>query len=175
MDLNRKKELLLLVDSIGKDVNADNCGNYVPKIINAIEIGKKYNDKNKFKIALENMKNTSFGGKAQKIGYRNFVDNIITKKEYNIDSLDFEELEFVFSWLRRIVKTKSENNKINNYDSNKNNNYSDNRKNNYNRNLRDNETNRKSVATNKANINKPYNNTKEDLDNPFSALKNIKF
>ena len=84
MNLERKKELLRLVDSIGKDINNDGCGNYIPRVINALEISKKYNDLNKFKIALESMKKSSFGGNSEKQGYYNFVDNIIKKSEYNI-------------------------------------------------------------------------------------------
>lgn len=108
LDLERKKELLKLVDSLGKDINNDVCGNYMPRVINAVEIGKKYNDIKKFYDALEGMKKSSFGGNSERQGYNNFVDNIIKKREYNINSLDFDELTFVFSWLRRVVKTKSE-------------------------------------------------------------------
>lgn len=123
MDLERKKELLRLVDSMGKDVNNDNCGNYIPRVINAVEIGMKYNDKDKFKTALEGMKKTSFGGNAERQGYFNFVDNIIKKREYRIDSLNFEELMFVFSWLRRVVKTKEAKKKDNSGGYNKNESY----------------------------------------------------
>lgn len=107
MELNRKKELLLLAESIGREISNDNCGNYVPKIINAINIGKKYNDKNKFNIALIKMKNTTFGGKSERFGYCNFVDKTIKKPEYHINELSFEELEFIFSWVRRIVLKES--------------------------------------------------------------------
>lgn len=131
MDIKRKKELLLLVDSIAKDIRNDNCGNYTPKIINAIEIGKKYNDMKKFEVVLEKLKSSTFGGKSEKEGYANFVDNIVNKREYKINSLSFEELEFVFSWIGRIIKTKKSNE---NYDGknknfnvrNKNNNYHNN-------------------------------------------------
>ena len=41
MELKRKKELLLLADSIAKDINNQGCGNYVPKILNSISIAKK--------------------------------------------------------------------------------------------------------------------------------------
>ena len=128
MDIERKKELLLLVDSIAKDMRNDNCGNYTPKIINAIKIAKKYNDVNKFKVALEILKSTTFGGDAEKKGYSNFVNNIVNKSEYKINTLNFEELEFVFSWVGRIIKVEKSkenyNNKNNNfYDRNKNNNY----------------------------------------------------
>ena len=151
MELNRKKYLLSLADSIGKDINSHNCGNYVPKVLNAIEIGKKYNDKKKFKVALENMKKTSFGGNSQKIGYSNFLDNIITKKEYDIENLSFEELEFVFSWVRRIVFIKSK-------DSNNRKEY---KKSNNNRNFYKDKSNHQ--LDNRIN------------DNPFAVLSNLKF
>lgn len=130
LDIKRKKELLLLVDSIAKDMRNDNCGNYTPKIINAIEIAKKYNDMKKFEVVLEKLKTTTFGGNSEKEGYANFVDNIVNKKEYKINTLNFEELEFVFSWVGRIIKTKKSNENYNNknsnfHNSNKNNNYHD--------------------------------------------------
>ncbi len=114
MDIARKKELLLLVDSIVKDIRNDNCGNYTPKIINAIEIAKKCNDIKKFEFVLKKLKASTFWGNPEKKGYVNFVDNIVKKREYKINSLTFEELEFVFSWVGRIIKTKNSNE---NYDN----------------------------------------------------------
>lgn len=136
MNIDRKKELLLLVDSIAKDIRNDNCGNYTPKIINAIEIAKKYNDINKFEFVLKKLKSSTFGGNSEKEGYGNFVDNIVNKREYKINSLSFEELEFVFSWVGRIIKTKKGNENYNNMDKNfndrnKNNNFNKSKTNKY--------------------------------------------
>lgn len=154
MDIERKKELLLLVDSIAKDIRNDNCGNYTPKIINAIEIAKKYNDMKKFEVVLEKLKSTTFGGNSEKEGYANFVDNIVNKREYKINTLNFEELEFVFSWVGRIIKTKKSNG---NYD-NKNNNYHDRNSNKFN-------TNKYSKERTKS-----YSSTKSDSNEGLSSM-----
>ncbi|WP_238917860.1 hypothetical protein [Clostridium sp. YIM B02555] len=157
MNIDRKKELLLLVDSIAKDIRNDNCGNYTPKIINAIEIAKKYNDINKFEFVLKKLKSSTFGGNSEKEGYGNFVDNIVNKREYKINSLSFEELEFVFSWVGRIIKTKKSNE---NYD-NKNKNFNArNKNNNYHNN-----------NFNKSNTNK-YNNEKTKSYSPVKSDSN---
>lgn len=112
MELNRKKELLRLVESIRQDISKQNCGNYIPKVLNALNIAKKANDKAMFYKALDKFKYTSFGGNSQRDGYKEFVDKIIKKQEHYISELTFEEAEFVFSWLGRVVKDK------NNRDSN---------------------------------------------------------
>jgi len=154
LDIERKKELLLLVDSIAKDIRNDNCGNYTPKIINAIKIAEKYSDINKFQEALEILKSTTFGGDAEKKGYSNFVDNIVNKSEYKINTLNFEELEFVFSWVGRIIKTKKSNE---NYD-NKNNNFHDRNSNQFN-------TNKYSKEKNKS-----YSSTKSDSHEGLNSM-----
>lgn len=166
MDIERKKELLLLVDSIAKDIRNDNCGNYTPKIINAIEIAKKYNDMKKFGVVLEKLKSTTFGGNSEKEGYANFVDNIVNKREYKINTLNFEELEFVFSWVGRIIKTKKSNenydNKNNNFhDRNKNNNYHDRNSNKFNKS----NTNKYSKEKTKS-----YYSTKSDSNEGLSSM-----
>ena len=170
MNLERKKELLRLVDSIGKDINNDGCGNYIPRVINALEISKKYNDLNKFKIALESMKKSSFGGNSEKQGYYNFVDNIIKKSEYNIDSLNFEELMFVFSWLRRVVKTKSDKKTSRNTLQNNYNNrgYST-------QGTKRSNSDMKSMNNYTNNKRKKNNNQNENMndDNPFAKLKGL--
>ena len=56
MELSRKKELLRLVDSIGKDINNQNCGNYIPKVINSINIARTNKDISMFMNVLEKMK-----------------------------------------------------------------------------------------------------------------------
>ena len=167
MDIERKKELLSLVDSIAKDIRNDNCGNYTPKIINAIKIAKKYNDRNKFKFALEKLKNSIFGGKLEEKGYGNFVDNIVNKREYKIDTLNFEELEFVFSWVLRVIKTKEGNenyaNKNNNFhDGNKSNNYYDGNSNKFNTNKYSKEK-REPYSSTKRDNNEGINNMAEQL------------
>lgn len=110
MELNRKKELLRLVESIRQDINKQNCGNYIPKVLNALNIAKKANDKAMFYKALDKFKYTSFGGNSQKSGYIEFVDKIIKKKEYKINELTFDEAEFVFSWIGKVIKDKKEEN-----------------------------------------------------------------
>ena len=110
MELNRKKELLRLVESIRQDINKQNCGNYIPKVLNALNIAKKANDKAMFYKVLDKFKYTSFGGNSQKSGYIEFVDKIIKKKEYKINELTFDEAEFVFSWLAKVIKDKKEEN-----------------------------------------------------------------
>ena len=168
MNLERKKELLMLVDSMAKDINRSACGNFMPRVINAVEIGKRYDDKDKFKKALESMKRLPSGGNTEEQGYINVVDNIINKSEYKIDSLDFEELMFVCSWLRRVIKTKSNSNSNSKNNRNANNN---NYKNN---------TNKKSIKnTSSINYNKNNkkvnNNLKNEIDedNLFAqSLKN---
>lgn len=160
MDIKRKKELLLLVDSIVKDMRNDNCGNYTPKIINAIEIAKKYNGMKKFEVVLEKLKSTTFGGNSEKEGYANFVNNIVNKMEYKINTLNFEELEFVFSWVGRIIKTKKSNE---NYD-NKNSNFDDrNKKNNYNE--KNSNTNKYSKEKTKS-----YSSKKSDSNEGLSSM-----
>ena len=91
MDLKRKNELLLLADSIAKDVNNQGCGNYIPKVINAVKISSDKHDKKIFLDVLKKMENTSFGGQAQKQGYHNFVNEIIRNPRYRITTLDFGE------------------------------------------------------------------------------------
>lgn len=163
MDIERKKELLLLVDSIAKDMRNDNCGNYTPKIINSIKIAKKYNDIKKFKVVLEKLKNSTFGGDSEKEGYANFVNNIVNKIEYKINTLSFEELEFVFSWVGRIIKTKKSNG---NYD-NKNNNFYDRNKNNNYHNINSNQSNTKKYSKEKT---KSYSSTKSDSHDGLNSM-----
>jgi hypothetical protein len=167
LDIKRKKELLLLVDSIAKDMRNDNCGNYTPKIINSIKIAKKYNDIKKFELALEKLKSSTFGGNSEKEGYANFVNNIVNKREYKINTLNFEELEFVFSWVGRIIKTKKSNenydNKNNNFhDRNKNNNYNDRNSNKFNTNKYSKERT-KSYASTKSDSNEGLGSMAEQL------------
>ena len=112
MDREKKIELLYLAKSLASDIDRENCGNFIPKVINAIKISKEYNDINKFNKVLENLQKTSFGGKNQKNGYCNFVKKTLRKEEYkSIYSLNFEELEYIFSWVRRLIKENKENNK----------------------------------------------------------------
>ena len=107
MDIKRKKELLSLADSISKDINKQGCGNYVPKIINSINIAKKRNDKSLIHMILNKMKKSQFGGRRQENGFDSFVDEIFKNPHYRINSLSFEELDFLFSWIRRIVKDEN--------------------------------------------------------------------
>lgn len=109
MELSRKKELLRLVDSIGKDINNQNCGNYIPKVINSINIARTNKDISMFMNVLEKMKFTTFGGNAEKNGFAEFVNKIIKKPEYNIKSLSLDELEFVFAWVARVIKKPEKN------------------------------------------------------------------
>lgn len=109
MNIDRKKEMIQLAHSISSDINKQGCGNYTSKIINAIEIAEKREDINVFFQVLNKMKFTTFGGNAQKDGFIGFVDEIIKNSKYKINSLNFEELKFVFQWVNRVVKTKSDN------------------------------------------------------------------
>ncbi|MCR4943182.1 MAG: hypothetical protein K5986_01700, partial [Clostridium sp.] len=97
-----------LVYSISVDINRQGCGNYISKVINAINIAESRKDIKLFQEVLKKMKSTSFGGNNQKEGFRIFVDEIIKNPRYKINSLNFEELQFVFQWVRRLVKTKSD-------------------------------------------------------------------
>lgn len=108
MDIEKKKDLLSLAEALSVDINKANGGNFTPKIINAIKIVQKYDDISMFKKVLNSFKKTSFGGNKEKIAYSNFVDNTLKKEEYKqINELNLSELEYVFSWVRRLVKEKS--------------------------------------------------------------------
>ena len=106
MNIERKKEMLQLAHSISMDVNNQNCGNYISKVINAIDIAEKRGDTKLFLDVLKKMKYTSFGGRKQEDGFRLFVDEIMKNPIYKIHTLNFEELKFIFQWVRRLVKTK---------------------------------------------------------------------
>ena len=114
MNIERKKEIIQLAHSISSDINKQGCGNYTSKIINAIDIAEKREDINVFFQVLNKMKFTSFGGNAQRDGYKMFVDEIVNNPKYRINSLSFDELKFVFQWVSRVVKTKSDNRRDNN-------------------------------------------------------------
>ncbi|MBE6051095.1 MAG: hypothetical protein E7214_10705 [Clostridium sp.] len=158
MNIERKRELLKLSHSISVDINRQCCGNYMSKVINAIEIAESRNDIKLFFEVLKKMKKTSFGGKNQQDGFKVFADEIIKNPRYRIASLNFSELKMVFNWVRRLVKTKDQ---------------SDNRgisNNNHNRNENNNH--------NKNNKKRSKNIAYEDNDinySPFAGLSNFKF
>lgn len=160
MNIERKKEMIQLAHSISVDVNRQGCGNYISKVINAINIAKSRKDIKLFQEVLKKMKSTSFGGNNQKEGFRIFVDEIIKNPRYKINSLNFEELKFVFQWVRRLVKTKSDkkNSKRNtssNFSSKDNYGYQSN-------------TNFKGSSNKR---NKVYEDKNNEIDdNPFAAL-----
>lgn len=159
MELKRKKELLLLADSIAKDINNQGCGNYVPKILNSISIAKKDKQIDKLPNILNKMKYTDFGGANQKNGYKQFVDEIFKNSKYRLMEIDFDELTFIFSWVRRIINEKTKNKD----NVNKSKNYKNDGKGPYMNNQRSFKKNVKG-------------NYQEDLNNnPFSKLADYKF
>lgn len=158
MDIKRKKELLKIADSISKDINKQGCGNYISKITNAIKISRDRNDRNILEDVLNKMKYTSFGGERQKKSYEDFLTNILKNPHYKIDFLNFEELDFIFSWVRRLVKTNISKD-LNSYQKN-----NSSRKSNNIRNY--NEFNQASQK---------FNSNVDDNDSPFAMLKNIRF
>ena len=174
MDIERKKELLNLADSISKDINNQGCGNYVPKIINSINIAKKKSNKSLLQEILNKMKNTEFGGNAQKEGFKSFVNEIFKNPKYEINSLDFEELEFVFSWVRRIVKDPPKGNNQNS--DRKRNSFNQNNSSDFSRSLKNSNYNHNNIKKNNNNNRNKFNKTEEsDLNNsPFSVLLNLK-
>lgn len=164
--MDNKKELLKIAEVIAKDINNQGCGNYVPKIINSIKIAKRYDDRSKFEFVLKEMKKISFGGKSETFGFFDFVDTLSKKREYRLAEFNLDELEYVFSWVRRLVnkEIKQRPNFNGNYRYNKgSNNYtkSSNKNDNYNK------------QKDRRNSNHGYN---ESLNNnPFAeALKGLK-
>lgn len=181
MDIARKKELLNLADSISKDINNQGCGNYIPKVLNAIKIASERHDKSMIHTVFNKMKMSEFGGNAQKQGFSEFVDSIYKNPHYRLNTLDFSELNFVFSWVRRIVKDKG--NKTadnrNSYESNANQGYNKNnrygnRNDKYNSYSKNNNFNRMNNNKSK-NSQSSYNDTMDVNDNPFAALAKLKF
>lgn len=182
MDIIRKKELLNLADSISKDINNQGCGNYIPKVLNAIKIASERHDKSMIHTVLNKMKMSEFGGKPQKEGFSEFVDSIYRNPHYRLNTLDFSELNFVFSWVRRII-VKDKGNKTansrNSYESNANQGYNKNnrygnRNNQYNSYSENNKFSK--VNTNKSRNNQfSYNDKNDADDNPFAALSKLKF
>lgn len=151
MEVSYKKHLLMIADSISKDINNQQCGNYVSNIVNAIKIAQDRNSKEVFFQVLNKMKYIEWGGEAERIGYVKFVDSISKNPHYEINSLNLNDLEFVFSWVRRLVNIRTKSKGNNNYDY-------------------------KKTSSRGGNKIKYQDETKIDYnDSPFAKLKDYKF
>lgn len=121
-----KKELLEAAEKAIEFIRNEGSGNYIPVICDMIELAKeKEIDKNEQKqIFLEiiyNIKNSNIdtvlsGGKAIKNSFKDFINNYLCIKKINnqyiiensnFKDLDINELEYVFLWIRRLVKNSS--------------------------------------------------------------------
>lgn len=113
MDIERKKELLRLAESLTKDIVNLGGGNYISKVLSSIRICKKNYNREKLDNILRKMKNTDFGGNNQKRSYTRFVDETLRRREYKINTLSLDELEFVFIWVNRILPKDSNEENVN--------------------------------------------------------------
>jgi len=165
MNIERKKQLLILAETLAKEIDSKNCGNFTPKIINAIKIAKEGNilgsDFNaKFMNALKLLEKSAFGGNDEERGYKDFINTSLKSRQFSeINRLSEDELSFVFYWTRRIVKEKKsrlkEERKIDKDTS-----FNDNR-------------NKKSNIGKNHKYSTKYEEKDNNQDNPFSVLKNF--
>ena len=107
------------------------------------------------------------GGKSLKYKYKSFVSEFLNIKKHNgnyvmkneyLNELSLEELKFVFSWARRILKAEEDKYKLSKQADLKNSNYKHNKNKN-----------------NTSKKNKEVKSKNDFEDSPFAKLKGLKF